>query len=412
MSARHQHQPRRVAVLGLFGTGNHGNDASLREALRLIRCFEPNTAPIVLCPYPLVVTSMYGVESDELFPGVRRLDQQPNRVRRLLLKPFIELAGWVHCYRIARRVDLAVFPGTGVLDDFGKRPRGIPYQYLRWALAIRLARCPLALIAVGAGPIVDHWNRRLLRATAALASSVSYRDERSRVYMRTIGRDVSRDRVVADIAFGSGSVDAPPKPADLPPYRVGLGVMAYYGWKNEPNLGQPALHAHIENLFAILKALLERGHEVRLLVGEHSDDLVASELMLLAKRRTPHLTDRLLYNPVTDFSATVDEIAKTDAVIVTRYHNVVAALIAGRPVLSIGYASKNRDLLERIGLARESGVVQNVDVERLLASTASILTRAASLHPEILRFVAVFQREVEAEFASVLDAFISANKPR
>ena len=61
---------------------------------------------------------------------------------------------WAWTVSAARRFDMIVVPGTGMLDDFGERWRDMPYHLFRWGLACRLARTPFAFVSIGAGPIV------------------------------------------------------------------------------------------------------------------------------------------------------------------------------------------------------------------------------------------------------------------
>ena len=42
----------------------------------------------------------------------------------------------------------------------------------------------------------------------------------------------------------------------------------------------------------------------------------------------------------------------TDAVIATRFHNVVGALMVNRPVIALGYNAKFNDVMASAGLSR------------------------------------------------------------
>ena len=59
------------------------------------------------------------------------------------------------------------------------------------------------------------------------------------------------------------------------------------------------------------------------------------------------------------------QIADTDVVVATRYHNVVCALKLGRPTLSIGYADKNDVLLAEMGLGEFCQHIEKLDVDLL-----------------------------------------------
>ena len=60
------------------------------------------------------------------------------------------------------------------------------------------------------------------------------------------------------------------------------------------------------------------------------------------------------------------QIAETDLVVATRYHNVVCALKLGRPTMSIGYADKNDVLLDEMGLGNFCQHIEHLDVDLLI----------------------------------------------
>ncbi|MEY9585658.1 polysaccharide pyruvyl transferase WcaK-like protein [Sinorhizobium fredii] len=59
---------------------------------------------------------------------------------------------------------------------------------------------------------------------------------------------------------------------------------------------------------------------------------------------------RLSYEPVHSLHDVLSQVARTDLVVVPRFHNVVAALRAGKLVISLSYAAKNDLLLGKMGL--------------------------------------------------------------
>ena len=126
-------------------------------------------------------------------------------------RPVSEIHRWFVAFRTMRSADLMVIPGTGILDDFGVTPWSLPYDLFRWVLCARLARCPVVLLSIGAGPIENRISRRLFPGPCRLATTCSFRDETSLAFMRSIGRDVRADAANADLVF------CLPRPARHPP---------------------------------------------------------------------------------------------------------------------------------------------------------------------------------------------------
>ena len=401
MNARKQR--RSIAFFGLFGVSNLGNEASLRAAIQVVRRLDPDADLSCICHYPEAVEREHGIAAYS-FHMAGRLDRwhEGPRWRWMLARPLVELNRWLTAFRFLRSVDLVIIPGTGILDDFGVRPWQMPYVLYRWSLLTRLTRTKLAYVAVGAGPIHERANRWLMRAAVGHADECSYRDEGSREFMASIGRDTSRDRVVPDIAF------ALTPPADDTarnrPTTVGLGVMAYYGWENSSARGAAVYRRYVDTVAEIGRRLLDLGYSVRLLVGEGTDQEAVDDLTPLLT--TGPTADRA--HVETGHIDTMDElfheIALTDIVVATRYHNVVAALIMGRPTVSAGYAEKNRWLLADVGLDGHCQSVDTMDPDRIVASVSALLADRDEHVERIRKQTTSWRNEVEAELARVIGA--------
>ena len=84
---------------------------------------------------------------------------------------------------------MLIIPGTGILDDFGGNPFGMPLALLAWCLVARLCGAWVAFVSIGAGRIQHPLSRWLMRSAAAMAHYRSYRDTVSKTFMESIGFD-------------------------------------------------------------------------------------------------------------------------------------------------------------------------------------------------------------------------------
>ncbi|MEY9559370.1 hypothetical protein [Sinorhizobium fredii] len=82
--------------------------------------------------------------------------------------------------------------------------------------------------------------------------------------------------------------------------------------------------------------LLASGYKVRLLTGDEDDARRGSGPRGPWRERCK----RLSYEPVHSLHDVLSQVARTDLVVVPRFHNVVAALMAGKLVISLSYAPK------------------------------------------------------------------------
>ena len=393
-----------IAFFGLFGVGNLGNEASLRAALDSARRVAPTARLFCVCEVPDRVAAEHRIESVsiDMSGPLARVFSAPRPVR-LALRPIVELFRWIESYRFARRMSAVIVPGTGILDDFGMRPRQMPYAIFRWSVASRLAGTPFAMVSVGAGPIEHPASRWLMRRAVESASYCSYRDIGSQEFMASIGVSTSRSDVLPDVvmalprpaldADGSGDTTV-----------IGVGIMAYFGWDNDRANGQEIFRSYIDRVSTLVRGLLERGRVVQLLVGDGADDLAVDALVaeLGVERPTEHWAGRIRFAPVESMVELLVQIGRTDLVVATRYHNLVGALMMGRPVISIGYADKNADLMKDVGLGAYCHHVDTFSPDVVLDDLDQLLAQWDQLAPVVERRVADYGRQVDAQFESVI----------
>lgn len=365
-----QRRNHAIALLGLFGGGNFGNDASLDAALAAIG--SRNVEPIIVCELPHAAAARWSVRAISLqHAGAAERLIPAGKIGRAVARIPIEVARTIAIYRFIRRVDAIVVPGTGILDDFGMSPRQMPFDLARWSVLTRIARRPMHFVAVGAGPVTHPLSRWLFRVAVAASASCSYRDTGSLTFMRSIGRDTSRDPVVPDLvfSFGSSATSTPPTPG-----RIALGVMGYYGWANDPASGQSVHREYVDRVVRLATELIERGDVVRLVIGDTVDLPTASEVEGEVRSRLGMADGdtRISTSAAEHVKDVVAEMAAAELVIATRYHNIIAAVLAHRPVISLAYATKNDAVLAEVGLARFTHSVDTFDVEEVLTERAEI----------------------------------------
>jgi polysaccharide pyruvyl transferase WcaK-like protein len=199
-----------------------------------------------------------------------------------------------------------------------------------------------------------------------MATYRSYRDGWSRAYMQAIGFDSAADPVCPDLAFGL-ETPAPRTEAKGESLTVGLGIMTYYGWHNDPEAGAAIFESYLGKIERFILGLLERGHNVRLLIGDINDKTALEALLARLRATRPGMTDaQLCAPPIASLIDVMSIIAGCDLVVATRFHNVVGALALGKPVISIGYAQKNDMLLAEMGLSAFCQHIETLDFGQLV----------------------------------------------
>ena len=374
--------PRRIGLFGLFGSGNSGNDGSLEAMLVFLRETRPDAEITCICA-PQRSASIQIAQSLQVAAIPLGIPPPDNRllraVDRLLLSLPRRILSLVHAIGQMRRLDALIIPGTGILDDFWEGPLNMPLTLFTWCLVARLWGATIAFVSIGAGPIHHPISRWLMKWAVAMADCRSYRDTISKDFMASIGFDARGDEIYPDIAF---KLPAPPPtrraanqsgPLTMP-LTVGVGVMTYQGWRNDASRNAEIYAAYREKITDFVLWLLDRGHVVCILMGDQSDRRAAADVLAKVAAAKPDLPrDRLRAEPISSLHDLMRQVAETDVVVATRFHNVVCALKLGKPTVSISYAEKNDALMAEMGLGRFCQHVERLDVDLLIEQFTQLI---------------------------------------
>jgi polysaccharide pyruvyl transferase WcaK-like protein len=143
--------------------------------------------------------------------------------------------------------------------------------------------------------------------------------------------------------------------------------MTYFGWRNDATRGAAIYQTYLAKLTSFVLWLLDRGHAVRILMGDTNDQRAVNDLLAIVAKARPALSDdRLVFEPMSSLHDLMRQIAETDVVVATRYHNVVCALKLGKPTVSIGYAEKNDVLMAERGLGGFCQHIERLSLDRLI----------------------------------------------
>jgi polysaccharide pyruvyl transferase WcaK-like protein len=367
----------RVGLLGGFGIGNFGNDASLEAMLRFMREERPDAELTCICSDPNGLPERFDLPA---IPTVIAPRGTMGVLNKLMLRVPGAIASWIYTLSVLGRFDVIVVAGTGVFDDFRDTPLGWPSRTLRWSLASRLCGVRYAYVSVGAGPLVNPVSRWLMKQAAKLAAYRSYRDDDSHRFMKSIGVDHPSDSVLPDLAFLlPHKVETSRAPG---PLTIGVGVMTYGGWHES----EAGYNAYLDLHERLIRWIEGQGHKVKAIIGQTPADLKAIDALearLGKKLLTP---DERAMSSIHD---AMDAIAGTDLVVASRYHVQIAALKMRRPLISLGYGPKNDALMQAVGL---DGFIHNVDATDFDALTQQIEAIAA----DRARYVAIVDERVTA----------------
>lgn len=345
----------RIGIFGGYGSGNFGNDASFEALYGFLRAEHPEAVISAICSKPEVVAERFGVRAVGI--AAPRPEGIWRKLDTLLLRQPSTWRNWGLCLKALRDYDVVLSGGTGVFDDFRDTPLGWPSVLLRWCLAAKMRGVRWAFVSVGAGPIVNPLSRFMMKRAGALAERRLYRDRDSYDFMRALGVDGPRDGVVPDLAFLLPTPDQAARPSHAP-LVVGVGMMTYHGWSRSGRMYESYVALHVR----LIEWLMAEGHQVRMIIGQTPTDLTAAR-EVEARLGRKFLTPR--DEQMSSIHDAMEAIGETDVVIASRYHVQIAALKMGRPLISLGYGSKNDALMADVGLSAFAQDVDRADFDRL-----------------------------------------------
>ncbi len=315
-------------------------------------------------------------------------------------------------YRIARwtrRHSVAIVPGMGTFESTMQvRPWQTPWSLFALATSARVFGVSFATVSVGASTPRDPLTRVLLSRALRLASHRSFRDEQSRMAASEMGVDTAHDAVVPDLAFALTTPSRAPGRSGT----IGVGVIAWHGAESE-RASADAIHTRYRAAMqTFLGRLVDSGHTVRLLVGDDIDVPVAMDLRGAVLAERPWLDDdAIAFDPVSTLGDYMSQVVDLDAVVASRFHNVLCALKCGVPTIAVGYGDKHRVLMERFGVRRFSHEIRTLDVEHLANSLDALLAEGDRLSPHLLEVAAAEQRGL-IDHLTPVDDLISAARGR
>jgi polysaccharide pyruvyl transferase WcaK-like protein len=306
--------------------------------------------------------------------------------------------------RFLGEVDVVMVPGTGILEEFCSRPWGMPLELFQWSVACWLTRTKLFFVSVGAGPIHNPVSRVLMKRATDLAYYCSFRDDRSRTYMAQLGRKTTNDPVFPDIVFGSAQPAFEHRDASAEPTTIGLGVMSYRGTDWQGDKGAEIYRVYLQKLVQFCAWLLDSGYNIRVIIGDTADREMALDLRraLQAHAKQPLTDERLNIPRIESIVEVMQEIARTDIVVATRFHTLVSAAMVPRPPISLGYLPKNDELMRSLGLERYSQNVETFDVELLKVELVDALSKRDQIRSQLSASRDSLDRAVSAQFINIL----------
>jgi polysaccharide pyruvyl transferase WcaK-like protein len=400
--------PKKIAFFGHFDSSNFGNESTLQAILYHVRRFHPDAEVTCICTGPEATVATHKVEAipiAEAFVKWRSRNPFVRVVQMVCIGIPSELYRWAQGLMRLRRIDMLIIPGTGLLTDAYGLLRWGPYNMFKWSLTAKVCRCKLLFVSVGAGPIYGALGRCFVKSVLSLADFRSYRDKSTIQYLKGIGFCTHNDRIYPDLVFSLPEAAIPNEGTKKSRRSVvGLGLMGYAGKYSAPRPDNEVYLAYLENLVRVVRWLLAHEYDVRLLSGDLGDMRARQEFRdLLRERLSVRDEGRIIDEPVFSVENLLSQIAATDIVVATRFHNVLLALLCTKPVISISFHHKCESLMSAMGLSGYCLDINDLAADSLIEKFCDVETNLSKLKPLIREKVAEFRKALDEQYEVIFN---------
>jgi polysaccharide pyruvyl transferase WcaK-like protein len=403
--------PRKIALFGVFGVGNLGNECTLQALLYNIRKYVPSAEVSCICSDPQETQSAYNIPASLI--KEMPLSPMKNPAARLLRRIFVgvpmELLRWFKAVATLRDVDMLIMTGTGMLGDFGILPLDLHYEILKWSIIAKLCRCKVLFLSVGVGPIRHPLSRTFVKAALALADYRSYRDPFSKKYLQEIAFDSKNDEVYPDLAFSF------PRAISASDYNretavIGVGLMTYFNRRSIAGGDETIYRGYIAKLGTFVSWLLEQKYTVRLLIGDAVYDHRARHDLreFLEGSGVSYENARIIDEPAASVSDVLSQLQATDMVVASRFHNVLLGLMLGKPVLAISYHEKVEALMEEAGLPEFCQDIENIDLEKMIQQFGALERKASYVKEDLERRAEASRMALDEQYGRIFNNSLGA----
>ena len=403
---------RKICFFGHFGSHNFGNEITLQTILYHLRRRLPEANVACICTGPEALEAAQKIETVPISRSFVKHWRLRTRLARFLRCVFIgvpsELCRWLDAFKTLDATDMLIIPGTGLLTDaYGVSGWGpSPYNLFKWTLIAKLRGCQVLFVSVGAGPVYSTLGRYFVKSALSMAGFRSYRDDASMACLKGIGFWTNSDRVYPDLAFSLPEFTIPhddEKRAGRPV--IGLGVMSYAGKYSVEKPSNRIYLEYLDNLVAFAGWLLAHDYTIRLLIGEVSDSSVSMEFKSMLKASFgAYDEERIIDQPALSVEQLLPQIAATDIVVATRFHNILLALVLNKPVIAISFHHKCASLMSDMGLEEYCHDINRMNAGRLIEQFQGVERNAEKLKPVIRQKVEESRKALDEQYKVIFNS--------
>jgi polysaccharide pyruvyl transferase WcaK-like protein len=182
--------------------------------------------------------------------------------------------------------------------------------------------------------------------------------------------------------------------------------MNYYGRQGQMAGDGTVYNTYLAKVAGLITQLLQRGYAVRVLIGDVVyDEHVRMDLRhLIESQGWSYNSGMIIDEPASSVSELLSQLAATDVVVASRFHNLLLGLMLGKPALAVSYHEKIVDLMSKAGLAEFCEDIEQIDVEELIERFSALAADAAGWKQRsgIGLQTEIYRRALEEQYQRIL----------
>lgn len=416
-----------IVLLNTHSTLNSGDAAIVLSQVRFLREFYAAPDIVLTSRTPELDRRVYGPLGLRVLPPLTPAPSVYSGLAGKIARSTRGLLAWKDkraLWEALRRSDLVISSGGGYFYSSRRHLPGPMFlqNYLHVRAAGLLGR-PLVFFPQSFGPLFSAAAARLLKSALGGGSVVKILARESASFgalRRMLAPAGGRNKVALcpDMALdpeGYRGLPADP-PADLAALPRPVVAVTLRQWDfPEVRTGGGAKDKRAAYLQAMADACrhvaLRRGGSIVVFAQSRGPGIFEDDRIISAAFRARLAgdipPDRLVAAALPESAAPaaiLGLLAQTDLVIATRFHSALFGLVAGVPVISIGYQPKAGGIMNWLKLGRYHLEINRLGTEELIGRTREILDDAAGVRSLVRANVSALQRELRAILRTALEA--------
>jgi colanic acid/amylovoran biosynthesis protein len=416
----------RILILNTCSILNRGDAAIVLGQIRLLQKYCPGAHIALTSRTPALDQTFYGPLAVEVFDPLTPALSLYRGLKHKLAGGARELVTWGAKKRLIQamwRSDLILSCGGGYFYSYRRAFPGTSFwQNVAQAYLAAAFDKPLVFLPQSFGPFGSSLARRgighLLERPSVL--KVLAREQISYELLQGMLGEDHRSKIALcpdmalylDEGFGQSVLEG--EPLDLPQPILAINVREWAF----PGAGDPASRRlkreeYLNTLTQAACFFIQRYRGAVMVIPQawgpdpgEDDRGICMEFCQRLRGRIPVDGVVQFRNPDTkSLAGFIQLLSQATLLIGARLHSCILALLAGTPIISIGYQYKSQGTLDLLGLSRFNTGISDLSTEHLLALTEEIMSHRQEIQVEIRQSLHWAHAQIDEQVGRLLTSF-------